>query len=428
MKFKMLSEKQAEIFKFAASEHNALICDGAVRSGKTAIMAAAFILWAMANYDKSFLGLCSISKKQAERNIIAPLMGMDSIRKNYKLKYSGTQGTLIVTDIVSRCENQFIVYGGKDEGSYKLIQGITLCGALFDEVTLMPESFVNQAIARTLSIDGAKLWFNCNPAGKEHWFYKEWISKIEERDAMRIHFRMEDNPALSAKAISRAQKRFSGVFYDRYVLGLWASAEGSVYRQFIENKSDFIIHEAPKDILYSQIGVDFGGSGSAHAFVLTGFSRDLRRICVLDEWYYKGDITPFELEMAFVDFVRKNAEHNPVSAFMDSAEQVLIRGIKAACVRERLAISIRNAAKGSVTERIRFYNSIMARGVYKIMFHCTHLTEAFEMAAFDGKSVKDTRLDNGSTNIDSLDAAEYSTENVQDNVVTLLALGENTES
>ena len=423
MKFEMLSQKQADIFRFAASEYNTLICDGAVRSGKTAIMATAFVLWAMANFNRGLFGVCAISKRQAEKNIIASLMGMNSAMRNYRLKYIGTQGTLIITDITRGTQNQFIIYGGKDEGSYKLIQGITFCGVLFDEVTLMPESFVNQAIARTLSVDGAKLWFNCNPAGKEHWFYKEWISKTEERGAKRIHFLMEDNPALSDKAIKQAQGRFSGIFYDRYVLGLWSSAEGSVYRQFIENKSDFIIHEAPGDILYSQIGVDFGGSGSAHAFVLTGFSRGLRTLSVLDEWYYKGDITPFELERAFVDFVRKNEKYNPVTAFMDSAEQVLIMGIKAACVREGLIIGIRNATKGPISERVRFYNSIMARGVYKIMFHCTHLAEAFEMATYDGKSVKDTRLDNGSTNIDSLDAAEYSTENIQSSMVTLLALG-----
>ena len=423
MKFETLSKKQAEIFRFAADEKNVLICDGAVRSGKTATMAAGFLLWAMANYNKGFFGICAVSKRQAERNIVMPLMNIDGIRRHYVLKYNISGGVLTVRDAARGIENQLVIYGGKDEGSYKLIQGITLCGILFDEVTLMPESFVNQAIARTLSVDGAKLWFNCNPAGKEHWFYKEWISKAEEKSVTRLHFLMEDNPSLSAGALSRAKNRFNGVFYDRYILGLWACAEGSVYRQFIENKADFIIHEAPKDIMYSQIGVDFGGNGSAHAFVLTGFSRDFRRIYVLDEWYYKGNITPGELEAAFVNFVRKNIEFNPIIAFMDSAEQVLIRGIKATCAGNGLSISIRNAAKGPIIGRIRFYNSIMARGIYKIMDHCDHLTEAFEAAVYDGKSVKDSRLDNGSTNIDSLDAAEYSTENVQDNVITLTALG-----
>ena len=264
--------------------------------------------------------------------------------------------------------------------------------------------------------------FNCNPESPAHWFYKEWVLQPEKHRALRLRFLMEDNPGLSEKALEKAKADFTGVFYDRYILGLWVAAEGAIYQTFTTNKKDFLITEAPKDILFSHIGVDFGGNGSAHSFVLTGFSKDLKQVVTLDEWYYKGEITPVQLEKNFIDFVRKNGKYNPVTAYMDSAEQVLINGIKVASAKAGLPIVISNAVKGFIIDRIRFHSMLHARRAYKIMAHCTHLIEAFETAVYNAKSIKDERLDDGSTNVDSLDALEYSTESLQKEIITILGM------
>ena len=93
-------------------------------------------------------------------------------------------------------QNQFYIFGGRDESSASLIQGITFAGVLLDEVALMPKSFVEQACARC-SVAGSRLWFNCNPAGPNHWFYKEWVQEAEKRNCLRLHFTMKDNPSLT---------------------------------------------------------------------------------------------------------------------------------------------------------------------------------------------------------------------------------------
>ena len=125
----------------------------------------------------------------------------------------------------------FYLYGGRDEGSFASIQGATLAGVLLDEAALMPRSFVEQACARC-SVRGGKLWFSCNPAGPEHWFYKEWICRAKEKNALYLHFSMEDNPALSPQVRARYERMFRGTFYRRYVLGEWTAAEGLVYDFF----------------------------------------------------------------------------------------------------------------------------------------------------------------------------------------------------
>ena len=127
--------------------------------------------------------------------------------------------------------NQFLLFGGKDESSAALIQGSTLAGLLLDEAALMPRSFVEQAVARC-SVRGSKLWFNCNPEGPEHWFYKEWIEKAESRGALRLHFTMADNPGLSPEIRQRYERLYTGGFYRRFVQGEWAAAQGLVYDFF----------------------------------------------------------------------------------------------------------------------------------------------------------------------------------------------------
>ena len=206
----------------------AIVCDGAVRSGKTMAMGLSFFLWAQSCFDGKKFGICGKTIQSLRRNVLSEILPMlESLGAVWQEKRSEN---LVTVQFLSH-ENRFYIFGGWDESSASLIQGITFAGILLDEVALMPRSFVEQACARC-SVAGSRLWFNCNPAGPGHWFYKSWILEAEQRGCLRLHFTMEDNPSLTPKIRQRYQKLYTGVFYRRFILGQWVQAEGRVYDFF----------------------------------------------------------------------------------------------------------------------------------------------------------------------------------------------------
>lgn len=214
-------------------KYEAIICDGAVRSGKTVCMGFGFFLWAMSCFDGAQFALCGKTTQSVRRNVLAGVLpwleaaGMQIRQRNtervMEVRFAGR-------------ENRFYAFGGYDERSAAQIQGITLAGVLLDEVVLMPRSFVEQACARC-SVDGSRLWFNCNPEGPRHWFYREWVERAEDKNCLHLHFTMEDNPSLTPEIRSRYARLYSGVFYRRFVQGLWTAAEGKVYDFFDASKA-----------------------------------------------------------------------------------------------------------------------------------------------------------------------------------------------
>jgi len=252
----MISKKQKKILAFPYSPYDALICDGAVRSGKTSIEVVAFIDWAMREFSGQRFGICGKTVGSATENMVIPYISRSYAKKRYTLHWRRSQKILEVRR--GPRVNYFEVFGGRDESSFALIQGRTLAGVLLDEVVLMPESFVNQALARC-SVDGARIWFSCNPGNPSHWFKEEWIDKREEHNALYLHFEMTDNPSLSDKTLARYQSMYSGVFYDRYIRGLWVAAEGLVYPMFSEE--EHVMDEIPWQALQRgrwYISVDYG--------------------------------------------------------------------------------------------------------------------------------------------------------------------------
>lgn len=223
------SAKQREIMRFPYSKFDAIICDGAVRSGKTSIMSLSFFLWAMGNFNNCAFAFCGKSVGAADRNIVTPLLGIQYIRRNFDIRYN--RGDHVIIARRGPKENRFYLFGGKDESSAALIQGVTLAGVLLDEVALMPRSFVEQAMARC-SVKGAKLWFNCNPENPLHWFRQEWILQLEKHNALHIHFLMEDNPSLDEATKARYRSMYSGIFYERFIMGRWVMSEGLIYDMF----------------------------------------------------------------------------------------------------------------------------------------------------------------------------------------------------
>lgn len=251
-----LSEKQNQIMDFPYMGFDALICDGAVRSGKTSIMSLSFFLWAMGNYNGCAFAFCGKSVGAVERNIVTPLLGITYLRQNFDIRYN-RGGHMIVARRGNR-ENRIYLFGGKDESSYALVQGVTLAGVLLDEVALMPRSFVEQALARC-SVKGAKMWFNCNPENPQHWFRQEWILQPEKHNALHIHFLMDDNPSLDKATKARYRSMYSGLFYERYVMGRWVMSEGLIYDMF--DPTDNVYRQAPTGMVaLSQryIACDYG--------------------------------------------------------------------------------------------------------------------------------------------------------------------------
>lgn len=235
MKQPVFSPKQRTVLTWwvPGSPHagkEAIVCDGAVRSGKTLAMGLSFFLWAMSCFDGKKFGVCGKTIASLRRNVLSEILPLlTELGGRWQEKRSEN----LVTVSFRGRENQFYIFGGRDESSASLIQGITFAGVLLDEVALMPRSFVEQACARC-SVVGSRIWFNCNPAGPNHWFYKTWIQEAGKRNCLRLHFTMEDNPSLTQQIRQRYQRLYTGVFYKRFVLGQWVQAEGRVYDFFTE--------------------------------------------------------------------------------------------------------------------------------------------------------------------------------------------------
>ena len=228
----------------------AIICNGAVRSGKTMAMGLSFFLWAMTCFQDQRFGICGKTIESLRRNVLSEILPkLESLGAQWKEKRTEN----LVTVRFRGRENRFYIFGGRDESSASLIQGITFAGVLLDEVALMPRSFVEQACARC-SVTGSRLWFNCNPAGPSHWFYRTWILEAEKRNALRLHFTMEDNPSLSEQIRERYRRLYTGVFYRRFILGQWAQAEGRVYDFF----SADMLGKVPENCDKWYISCDYG--------------------------------------------------------------------------------------------------------------------------------------------------------------------------
>ncbi|MBQ9898814.1 MAG: PBSX family phage terminase large subunit [Ruminococcus sp.] len=258
--------------------YDAIICDGAVRSGKTTSMSLGFVIWACSSFDGGTFAMCGKTVTSLRRNVVVPLLRMLS-ECGFRCTDRLSQSCFDVT-FLGRT-SRFYLFGGRDEGSAALIQGITLAGVFLDEVALMPRSFVEQALARC-SVAGSKMWFNCNPDNPAHWFYCEWIKKRREKRALYIRFTMDDNPSLSEAMKRRYERLYSGAFYDRFVLGKWTASEGTVYPMFEREKH---VYAGEVECERFVISCDYGTVNPA-SFGLWGLRGDVWHR--LKEYYYSS--------------------------------------------------------------------------------------------------------------------------------------------
>ena len=356
-------------------QKEAILCDGAVRSGKTLCMGLSFFLWACSEFNGARFGICGKTIASLRRNVLTELLP--------KLKAIGFSVTEKRTENLVRVSfrgktNDFYIFGGRDESSASLVQGITFAGVLLDEVALMPRSFVEQACARC-SVTGSRLWFNCNPEGPHHWFYQEWVQEAEKRNCLYLHFTMEDNPSLSPQIRRRYARLYSGVFYRRFVLGQWVAAEGRVY-DFFDAAAAPPVPEGEFSQWY--ISCDYGTVNPA-SFGLWGLQKGV--------WYRTQE---------FYFDSRREMRQMTDGEYADALERLAGgRSIRAVIVDPSAASFIEllrrkgwavKKADNNVLSGIRRTSELLKQGKLVICDRCSDCLREMEQYVWDLKAGRDT--------------------------------------
>lgn len=395
----MFSAMQREFWREA--EHRWNVKTGATRSGKT--------------YQDYFLipkRLLAVADKEGLNVILGNTR--ETIRRNVLIPMQTLFGAEYISNL--RADNSCDMFGQKvfclgadNANRVDKVRGASIKYCYGDEITTWNQDVFDMLKSR-LDKPYSRFDGTCNPASPHHWFKKFLDS---DADIYQQAYTIDDNPFLDPSFVANLKKEYSGtVLYDRYILGLWVAAEGVIYRQFADHPERFVVDDLPgQRIRKVVIGVDFGGGTSAHAFCAMGFT-DNGSLVVLDEYREQAALTPEKLASDFVDFVKRCQERWLVTqVYCDSAEQTLINGLRSACRNARIGVNIGNAAKRPINDRIRATLMLMGMGRFFVNRACTATTDALKSALWDSKyTTEDVRLDDGTTNVDNLDALEYTFE------------------
>lgn len=383
MKFKPFSRKQLKVLSWwkvdgIKDKYDAVIADGSVRSGKTVSMSISFVFWAMATFTDCNFALCGKTVRSCRRNVIKPLINM--LKHRYDIKDKRSENLLTISK--DGKSNTFYIFGGKDESSQDLIQGVTLAGVLLDEVALMPRSFVEQALARC-SIEGARFWFNCNPDNPNHWFYREWVLKAPEKHALRLKFLMDDNLSLSDKVKQRYYSLYQGTFYRRFILGEWVIAEGLVYQDYNDHIKDKLWDGNPDELVGRwYISMDYGTINPCSMGLWCVTDNEAIRV---DEYYYNSRKEGYQ---------RTDEEHYAELEKLAGdryIERVIIDPSAAsfkATIKKHGKFFVKSA-KNDVINGIRTTSQMLSNGRIKIGVKCKASQEEFGMYRWDEKAEVD---------------------------------------
>lgn len=362
--------------------YDGIICDGAVRSGKSFCMSASFILWAMTRFEGMSFGICGKTITSLRRNVVVPLISWLS---KIGLSVSELRSRNIMTVSLGRRTNTFYLFGGKDEGSASLIQGITLAGVYLDEAVLMPRSFVEQAVARC-SIEGSKLWFNCNPENPFHWFKTEWVDKAEDKNLLYLHFSLDDNPSLSPEIRKRYHTLYTGTFYERFVLGLWSVTSGTVYEVFSQKRHIFGTLPATAKIIRYAVSCDYG-TVNPSSFGLWGISSEGIAYRI-DEYYYASRTTGIQrTDEEHYKGLEALCEGYDVEAVVcDPSARSFIE-----CIKRHGKFKV-IPAKNDVLNGIRRVSSLLAEGRLLFSSKCKDTIREFSLYRWDDRCRSDSPI------------------------------------
>lgn len=378
-KFQPFSRRQKQILTWwlpnsPVKDYDGIIADGAIRSGKTVCMSLSFVFWAMENFSGQNFAMCGKTIGSFRRNV---LFWLKLMLKSRGYKVTDHRADNLVEITRNGITNYFYIFGGKDERSQDLIQGITLAGLFCDEVALMPESFVNQATGRC-SVEGSKYWFNCNPDGPYHWFKVNWIDKQEEKHLLYLHFTMDDNLSLSEKINARYRSMYSGVFFLRYIKGLWAVAEGVIYDMFDKDRHVVDSIELPQQPVY-YVSCDYG-TQNATVFLLWCKALDGRWACIR-EYYYSGrDTRKQKTDSEFADDLKEWLRGIvPERVIVDPAAASFIAELK----KRRYNVK---KARNDVLDGIRFVAMLLNQDKIVFLRCCENTIKEFASYIWDEKA------------------------------------------
>ena len=393
-----LSSKQQEYLQHCNHRWNIKI--GATGSGKSWLDYAVVIpkrLLAMRGQGAALM--LGNTQGTLNRNILEPMRdiwGIDLV------------GRIISGENAANIFGQKVYCLGADkQNSVARIQGMTVEYAYGDEMTTWAQP-VFEMLKSRLRCEHSFFDGTANPTNAHHYL-KKFIDS--DADVFCQASRIDDNPFLPPEFVEQLKREYAGtVYYKRFILGEWAAAEGACFPLFAAEPERFIIEQFQvPPIMYANIGVDFGGGTSGHAFQCVGFTHRFKEMIILDEYFNPAALDPQTLEAEFIQFVRKCQRSFLISdVFCDSAEQTLINGLRNAAARSGLRVNIGNSMKKPINERIRAACKLQGAGRFKIVSHCTTTIDAYASAVYDAKHLtEDVRLDNGTSNIDTLDATEY---------------------
>lgn len=399
------TEKQKQLLRiFRNGELKRLnILQGSVRSGKTWISLILWALWVATRPKEHLYMMCAKSLQTLDRNCLGPLQELIG-KNNFSYSFAAKKGRLFGRRIV--------LEGAYDKSSENKIRGITLGGVYCDELTLFDEAFFTMLLSR-LSVNGAKMFATTNPDSPSHWLKTKYIdNEALSNDLLSMFFHIDDNTTLPDEYISSLKLEYTGVFYDRFITGLWVAAQGAVYLVFSNSPQKYYATSLPSFGIID-IGLDFGGNGSAHAIVATAITQDYSQVVTLRSAKLDAlGVIPQQLDKWVYDFCEDIISRYGfvTNLYADSAEQTLIAGLRKAL--KPLGVFVKNALKREINDRIFATTRLMAAGRYKLIpGQCETLINAFRDAVYDDKAIgKDIRLDNGTSDIDTLDAFEYSFE------------------
>lgn len=379
--FKPFSTKQKKVLTWwcpasPVKDMDGIIADGAIRSGKTVSMSLSYVLWAMNSFNQQNFGMAGKTIGSFRRNVLFWLKLMLASRK-YTVIDKRSDNLLIVSK--GNTVNYFYIFGGKDERSQDLIQGITLAGMFFDEVALMPESFVNQATGRC-SVDGSKYWFNCNPDSPRHWFKVNWIDKAEEKRLVYLHFTMDDNLSLSERIKARYRGMYVGVFFKRYIQGLWCVAEGLVYSMFDEDK-----HVSDKHMTGAKewvVSVDYG---TVNPFAAGLWAFDGRHAQMEYEYYYDSRETGVRRddETHYQELCKLIGDRKVSFIIVDPSAASFIETIK------KHGKYIAKGAENDVLDGIRVVTTMLNKGIISFYEDCESVMSEMGLYSWDMESPED---------------------------------------
>lgn len=347
-----------------------------------------------------------VSKGTIERNVLQPL------REIY--------GNELITAINSQniaylFGEEVYCLGCEKANQVSKIQGTSIKYAYGDEIAKWCQDvfiMIQGSLDKPYScFDGA-----LNPESNTHWFKTDFLDAIEEKgiDAYVQSYTIFDNPFLSKEFIDNLCKEYEGtVYYNRLILGQWCNAEGLIYKRFADNPKKYIWDkDKPLPQGYTIIGIDYGGNKSGQAFVCTRISYDYKAIIALGSEKHMGDIDPddlFELEIEFAKKMEYKYNCNIDYIFPDNEEVVLIRGLRRGASERGLNALVRGCIKEPINDRIDLFRTMLAYDMFwYIEEECKTLVEAISSALWDEDAKEDTRLDDFTSDIDTMDAFEYS--------------------